>query len=672
MNINAIIESVELHYKKNPKLIFYNECANKLKNIPKKFLDDNLITVLPKQEHYLESARIHICSHISEYNIYIYNKKKKNSTNLVLRYNDDMTYKLLYQLVAISKYNKIVSLIEKIDIPQIKFKKDKNNNNKIYVVISKTETKFEGNSMKLNNIYECAGYLFGKNISKFLKHQRLDRVKDFISGGGEALQIYENLDAFLNIAKKYDWAERDRFIIFSGAIFEALGTTYTRDVDVLFIQEKKSPQEAREIVNSLESTKYEIEVSVLANDGNWYTKSGVLKYKSLWLTSVLPSMVGAEDIFEIMTNPKFNFSFMGLKFASLDMNIKRFLQRSNVNSLTDLIMLRKLNGYRLGKHLCIPNMTVRQGKIKVFDNRAIINIHTDVQKKLKEYYNEDMPLEKIQKLLQKCNLQSYDIYKGKEIRDPDTNIIKAFHLSIKEKIYKKYIQNVDYLLDIGSGKLTDLRFWTNNHVKNVVGIEPSIESIKKGYERIEKFKPSTKVYIINGVGDVDWNDKIYSEVMKHKYDIITFSFTIHYMINKINILLHNLLNVVKTGTKIIITCMDGNKIHKAFQSDGRVEVRNDQEPIFAIFPNYNYRQKDIPDNDNNILVYFKGAYGVASGSIEPIVDIDKLIKNFNEYGFKLLERKNFLDYDTPIKHKMSYTQKRVSSYYMSIVFEFNK
>ncbi len=78
---------------------------------------------------------------------------------------------------------------------------------------------------------------------------------------------------------------------------------------------------------------------------------------------------------------------------------------------------------------------------------------------------------------------------------------------------------------------------------------------------------------------------------------------------------------------------------------------------------------NIPEKDNNIIVYFKGAYGVSSGSIEPIIDIEKLIKIFNENNIKLLERKNFADYNIDIKKRMHPIQLRVSSYYMSLIFE---
>ena len=140
------------------------------------------------------------------------------------------------------------------------------------------------------------------------------------------------------------------------------------------------------------------------------------------------------------------------------------------------------------------------------------------------------------------------------------------------------------------------------------------------------------------------------------------------MMNNIDIIIKNLEKVIKSGTKIIITCMDGNKIQNDFIKFRKVEIRNKQEPIFAIVPFYKVTS-EIPDKDNNILVYFKGAFGVSSGSLEPIIDINKLIKIFEDHGLKLLKRKNFADYNIPIRSKLYPNQLKVSSYYMSLIFE---
>jgi SAM-dependent methyltransferase len=314
-------------------------------------------------------------------------------------------------------------------------------------------------------------------------------------------------------------------------------------------------------------------------------------------------------------------------------------------------------------------MTIRQGKIVAFYGKYLDIYFNAVQKALKEYYNKNYSIDEIKKLIKHCNTEGYDIYKGVMVKDPDTDIIKFFHIMIKKEIIKKFASNANYLLDVGSGKLTDMRIWQEFNVKNVVGIEPSIESIKMGEERLEKFGFTGTIKVINGVGDENWNlMEKYKIALENKYDVITFQFTLHYMMNNIDTVIKNLKKVMLPKCRIIITCMDGNKIHSDFQRYKHIEVRNRQEPIFAILPLYD-TSKDIPVKDNNIIVYFKGAYGVSSGSIEPIIDINKLIRILEENDIHLIERKNFSEYNIDIKKRMGPHQLRVSSYYMSLVFE---
>ena len=84
------------------------------------------------------------------------------------------------------------------------------------------------------------------------------------------------------------------------------------------------------------------------------------------------------------------------------------------------------------------------------------------------------------------------------------------------------------------------------NVKNVVGIEPSIDSIELGNEKINKFGFKGKINVINGVGDIDWiSDDKYIIVLENKYDLITFQFTLHYMMNNIQTIINNLDSVEK-------------------------------------------------------------------------------------------------------------------------------
>jgi len=331
---------------------------------------------------------------------------------------------------------------------------------------------------------------------------------------------------------------------------------------------------------------------------------------------------------------------------------------------TDLIVNDRTN-----KKLCIPNMTINQGQITVFDDITCNKLFSSIQTKLKNDHSITMSLDEIKNLLKKCDENAFDIYKGPNIYDPFTALIRHFHLDVKEAIFYKYCKNANWLLDVGSGKLTDAQYWDKVGVKHVIGIEPSTESIKMGYERLKKFRNKTDINVINGVGNVDWTtDKKYEQVLAHTYDIVTFQFTLHYMMYEIEIVMKNILRVTRKGTKVIITCMDGKLIHDELHKNGKIEVRNNQEPIFAIFPQYDHMETDIPKK-SDILVYFKGTYGVVNGSVEPLVDTERLIRFFDNNGFKLLEIKKFLDYNSKNKQKMNDTQKQVSYYYTSLIFE---
>ena len=57
-------------------------------------------------------------------------------------------------------------------------------------------------------------------------------------------------------------------------------------------------------------------------------------------------------------------------------------------------------------------------------------------------------------------------------------------------------------------------------------------------------------------------------------------------------------------------------MHQSLTKDDLVAANNDIVYLLLIIMRAN----------NNILVYFKGAFGVSSGSLEPIIDIQKLIK----------------------------------------------
>ena len=662
--INKLIDFLT-KYKTDPKYTFYKHALDRLNEVQNKNIIENKSLHRIQQKSYiLEPLRVYLLS--NNYNIFLSNKKHTDCNYIKYKLTDKETDNFLTLIVLSEEFNSNILELKKIDINKIKnILSDKH----IYLNICEQPISTDNNIYPIKNLYDSLTFLLGIESIKILKYQRLDRIKEFLDNS-EAYKVFEILQSYNNYIHTLTNKDRDDYIIHSGSILEAIGTTYTRDVDIIVNKYTFNPEDAKTYIKNIQQYG-DIDVSVIDKNGDYYTKTDdiPLKYKKTWFTYQLPASDGALDIFDVIINPVFNFCFAGMKFMNLNLTFNRFLTRASISSMADMLMLYDINKIDIQNKICLPNMTVRQGRLVVFYGDYLEQFFGKLQKVLKEYYNKHYTIDELKKQLTHCNVEGYDIYKGPMIKDPDTDIIKYFHIMIKKQILQKYANNCQNLLDVGSGKLTDMRLWDELNVRNVVGIEPSIDSIKMGNEKLKKFGFKGTINIINGVGDIDWkSEDKYKIVFDNIYNVITFQFTLHYMMNNIQIVMNNLKNIVKFGTKIIITCMDGNKIQSDFKKYGKVEVRNRQEPIFAIVPFYKVIDV-IPDVDNNILVYFKGAFGVSSGSLEPIVDINKLIKIFEENQYKLLERRNFADYNIPIKGRLNPYQLRVSSYYMSIIFE---
>ena len=70
------------------------------------------------------------------------------------------------------------------------------------------------------------------------------------------------------------------------------------------------------------------------------------------------------------------------------------------------------------------------------------------------------------------------------------------------------------------------------------------------------------------------------------------------------------------------------------------------------------KYEEFPHSD--VLVYFKGAYGVASGSVEPLVNINHLIELLKKNKFDLVDKSNYLRFNSRSKGEMSEIQKEES------------
>jgi SAM-dependent methyltransferase len=661
-----IINTLKSKYEKDKKLDTY------LKYIELLEKSGEYVNKISRKTFLLDSIRVYLLDNPDRYNIFLSTKKSTSEIFSVMKLSDKSLNNLLLQIIIVEKHgSNIFAFGENIEIPQIICKRRKSDQkNKLYILIVEKNKPDPENFIKIENHYDSFGYLFGKHTEKILNYQLLDNIKVFLSSE-DGIKVIRRFQSYIEYAHTLSYWERDRIFVHSGSIFLATGTTYTSDVDIIYAKYNSSKSEVNDLLKEMKQTYPYFDMSIMDDKLKIFTKPDIipLEYKSNWFIYILPSLANADNLYNIICSSMHHLTFLGVRFFSLDINIARFLQRASPTSIADLYALKELNGYDVD--ICMPISTIRQGKWQIFYDKHLERFYDRLKKLLYKFYGKSKTLEELKKEIQLCcnKENSYSIYKGHILYDKDTSVVKYFHIQVKKIMYSIYANNASSLLDIGTGKLTDLRFWQQNKIGHIDGIEPSDDSVNKANAKLKKFNIKN-IQLIHNVGDSDWSlNGIRKKLMK-SYDIISFQFCIHYMMPNIDILMKNILSVSRPKTKILITCIDGNLVQKTFsKTHKKIELRNTQEPIFGIAPLYKVIGNDVPD-DKNILVYFKGSYGLSmNGSIERIIDVNKFINLMKHHKFKLIESKNFNLFKHSIRKNMNEAQKTISNYYKLLVFE---
>jgi hypothetical protein len=275
---------------------------------------------------------------------------------------------------------------------------------------------------------------------------------------------------------------------------------------------------------------------------------------------------------------------------------------------------------------------------------------------------------------------------------------KLFHNKVKSYYIKKYSKDQNIIIDIGSGRGSDVQYHYINNVGFLIGIEPSPESIRKAVSWYLKTKKKyknrnrLKVAYLNGVGHKDWgsgnaslnNDDIskfvhYFQIKKIRANTINMFWTIHYMMDckkDYDILMNNINKHILINSKLVILCMDGNKIHNLLQKHNGVyninkTVNGKHITIFRITSKYDHNAKitDLSAFGNKINIYILSAYGLNKGIDENIVFIDKLAHNIKTLKFKLIEHTNFVDVKIPEFNILTKEDIKVPDLYTSLIFE---
>ena len=150
-----------------------------------------------------------------------------------------------------------------------------------------------------------------------------------------------------------------------------------------------------------------------------------------------------------------------------------------------------------------------------------------------------------------------------------------------------------------------------------------------------------------------------------KADCITFHFSLHYMIDKIDIVIKNIIEFSKKGTKVIIHTLNGNLIKDRLKDKKKYIVKRGDEEVFYLEKMY-----DEKDKFKKINVFMKGATGLDNIIPEFIIEQDYIINKFLDSGFSVIEYTKFLDrYDS--KFNLEKHEQEVSNLYITYIFIYN-
>ena len=653
------IETSIKKYNKKINAEFYEDCLKFIKD----FVDINKIQ---ENKYMLESIRVNLL--YNDYNLYICGKDdmtKKLEENTTWR-EFELTQK------AVKNMFKQINAMENKNLKTLWCGGKGYLTEKPVFVISKSPKDIK-NSLTITNKFDVANLLLGIESIKILEHQDLKRFCEYnFSDKEEVNESTYTFNNFYNFYTSVDLGIRERILVFSGMILHSLGTTYTRDVDLIYDGLGQTPEQietVKEIFNKFnDKIDGKLDYSIIY-DGKIIKNTETKEYLFNWIYNIWPSLVGKKNIIEIMADPETHYYFMGIKLIGVEMTIKRLVRRASSSSFVDLLMLKKVNGY--DSDVCFPNLSIRGGKITIYNDREIEKKLKIIQKYFKEWHNDDISIDELKKSIVKCNTLPHNVYSGNPDRFAYSSEITRYHNMILKMYIGKYFRGKK-ILDVGCGPVRDIYFYNSIKVPLFVGIEPSSYSIDTFYEKNKDKKFFTQTKIIEGYGDELWSSSPkYKDVIENRtYGCVLFKFTIHYMLNNFDILLKNLKSVDNDNTVIIVSCIDGDMVRKKLaENAGRYEIIFKGEPLYGIYD----MGKRNKNNFKQVMVYFRGVYGVENGSIEHLVSIGWLINKFNKIGYRVLENKNLLnvnqDYLVDIKNNLNLEQKKVSEIHRIIVFK---
>ena len=503
--------------------------------------------------------------------------------------------------------------------------KQPNKQSKLFLIISAKPMEIKRMEISL----DISLSLIGINSLEFLEYQNLD---NYCKLWKNSEKVFKGLNKYKSDISKLQWQDRDRLLVIDNIIYNMMGTLTSSDMNVIMLDRNKSKSSL--LVNLIK--KYNI--SELNHDvlNEKSSETSINNFNKInWILNKLPGLVGAPDINTMLINTKYHFYFMGVKCISIFANIENSLFKSNTHSFLDVYLLKIINRLDCYNKLCIKNITFNKGVTNINNCNAIESLYENIHAFAKKTYNIDIPITYIKQYFVKCTDKFDTIYKNKVSNiDPLIRQQIGIHRKMSNHYITHYGKNKNSLIDMGSGKLSSAYIYALANIKNVYGIEPSIYSVNLAKETANKNK-KTNFTLIHAFADKPLNINI-------KFDVITFIFTIHYMLKNLDTVLNNIKKLSKPGTIIIITCVNGDKIIERLNMSS-YEIKYYNKVYWGAYKfNSKLQQKKINiDTTDTVLFYMRDVYGLEMGSEEYLVPVDDLIKQFQKNHIKLKYSNNF-------------------------------
>jgi ubiquinone/menaquinone biosynthesis C-methylase UbiE len=566
------------------------------------FQDKGKITKIFENDCMLAGIRLHIL--YNKYYIYLIPEKPTLKTLCYRQLNlsKNQAYNLKNQIVGFKKNTFHICSDEKA------------NNLTSFLVFSSTSiSNARSNEIPL----DLALGLIGVHSLAFLEYQNLNNYCKLYNS-----KVFDNLTVYKKELSTFSWQDRDRILISDDMVYNLLGTTDNENIDLLIVSKDltslKDSKDSK-VLSSLKDSTLIISKNPELND---------LYYRVKWYLNKLPSLVGAPDIYTMLINTKYHFYFMGLKCISIFANVQKAIHHSNYYSFIDIYLLKIINKLDCMNSLCLKNISFDKNVATVYNDENTAKEYDQIISYAKKKYKLDIPASYIKEHFKKCSEKFDTIYKKKaKYYDPLTGEQIGVHRKVSQHYIMKYGRDKENLLDMGSGKLSGAYIYKKARLKHIFGVEPSKYSVETARETAKKF-PSVNFTLINGFADKPLNIK----GTEHNIDIITFIFTIHYMIDNIDIVLDNIRRASKPGTIIIITCVNGDKVISNIGKSDRHEIRYYNEVYWSV---YKFNK------NNKYLFYMKDTYGLEMGSEEPLVMVGDLIDKFKKNNIKLIHQNSF-------------------------------